>query len=85
MLNRNLNLEALAIPFASNNIFISGARVKHLRKRNMGAFPFVPPVRYAPPPPQLQSTLHSKSLCKNMARASVGCKLYAPTKLGGGP
>ena len=48
-------------------------------------FPFVPPppVRYAPPDAE-HVPLHSKSSCKNMARASGGCKYYAPSKLGGG-
>ena len=36
------------------------------------------------PPVTEHVSLHSKSLCKNIARASGGCKLYAPTKLGGG-
>ena len=39
-------------------------------------------VRYAPPVTE-NVPLHSKSLCKNMALASGGCKYIAPTKLGG--
>ena len=41
-----------------------------------------PPVSYAPPVTE-HVPLHSKSPCKNIARASGGCKKYAPTKLGG--
>ena len=45
-------------------------------EENFGSFPFVPP----PPPPQYvmlppvteHVSLHSKSLCKNIARASGG-------------
>ena len=36
-------------------------------------FRLCPPVRYAPPVTEHVS-LHSKSLCKNIARASGGCK-----------
>ena len=36
---------------------------------NFGCFPSVPPVRYGHPDTE-QVSLHSKSLCKNMARAS---------------
>ena len=39
-----------------------------------------PSTLYSPNTEHLLS--HSKSLCKNMTRASVGCKQYAPTKLG---
>ena len=47
------------------------------------------PISYAPPPPPTTEpvSLHSKSLfnkIKKMARASGGCKYYAPTKLGDG-
>ena len=39
----------------------------------------------APPPPITEHvSLQGKSLSENMARASGGCKKYAPTKLGGG-
>ena len=76
MLNRNLNLEALAIQFASNDIFISGARVKLLRKK-YGVFSVCAPSTLCPPVTE-HVPLHSKSLCKSL------CKLYAPTKLGGG-
>ena len=47
-----------------------------------GYFPFVPPVRYANPITE-HVPLHSKLLCKNIARASGGCKKYAPTMPGG--
>ena len=40
-------------------------------KGQVGSFPFVPPVRYAPPVTE-HVPLHSKSLCKNMARAFGG-------------
>ena len=57
-----------------------------ITEAEIGSFPFVPP----PPPqyvmlPQVTEhvSLHSKSLCKNIARSSGGCKQYAPTKLGG--
>ena len=52
-------------------------------------FRLCPPVRYTPAPTPSYRTrvivtqLHSKSLCKGMARASGGCKYYASTKLGG--
>ena len=37
-----------------------------------------PPVCYAPPTPVTKYvSLHSKSLCKDMARASWACKKYA--------
>ena len=37
-------------------------------------FRLCPPVRYAPPPVTDHVPLHSKLLCKNIARASGGCK-----------
>ena len=49
-----------------------------------GSFPFVPPQYVMLPPVTEHVSLHCKSLCKNIARASGGCKQYAPTKLGGG-
>ena len=39
----------------------------------VGCFLFVPSVRYAPPVTE-HVPLHSKPLCKNMARSSDGCK-----------
>ena len=47
------------------------------------SFPFVPPVRYAALALKESVPLHSKSLCKNTARAS-GCANNEPIKLGGG-
>ena len=44
-------------------------------------FSLCPPPQYVMRPPVSEHvSLHSKSLSKNMARASGGCK-YAPTKL----
>ena len=43
----------------------------------IGSFPFVPPPppQYVMRPPVTEHVpLHSKSLCKNIARASGGCK-----------
>ena len=54
--------------------------------RKTGSFPFVPPpppVRYAPLVTEHVS-LHSKSLCKNMARASGGANNMRPLSFGGG-
>ena len=45
---------------------------------------FAPPQYVMHPPVTEHGPLHSKSLCKYIARASGGCKKYAPTKLGGG-
>ena len=42
-----------------------------------------PPVRYAPPVRE-HVPLHSKSLCKNMARASGGANNMRPLSGGGG-
>ena len=42
---------------------------------DFGSFPFVPPPQYVMLPPVTEHvSLHSKSLCKNIARASGGCK-----------
>ena len=40
----------------------------------LGSFPFVPPQYVMLPPVTEHVSLHSKSLCKNIARASGGCK-----------
>ena len=39
----------------------------------LGSVTFVPPVQY-PPPNYRALSLHSKLLCKNIERASGGCK-----------
>ena len=44
---------------------------------------FLPPVRYAPPVTD-HVPLHSKSSCKNMARASGGAHNMHPLSWGGG-
>ena len=40
-------------------------------------------MRFAPLITEHES-LNTASICKNLARASGGCKEYAPTELGGG-
>ena len=49
----------------------------------MGSFPFVPPVRYAPPVTE-HVPLHSKSVGKDMERASGGANNMHPLSWGGG-
>ena len=43
-------------------------------KKIFGSFPFVPPQYVMLLPVTEHVSLHSKSLCKNIARASGGCK-----------
>ena len=51
--------------------------------KQLGSFTFVPlpPVCYAPPVSE-HVPLHSKSLCKNMARASGGANNMRPLRWG---
>ena len=53
-------------------------------QRKKRSFAFVFPSCVMLPPITEHALLHSKSLSKNMARASVGYKYYAPTKRAGG-
>ena len=46
----------------------------YLDVKNYGSFPFVPPQYVMRPPVAKHVPLHSKSLCKYIARASGGCK-----------
>ena len=50
--------------------------MSYMTTSNLDLFPFVPPVRYAPP-----VTEHVSLHCKNIARPSGGCKYYALIKL----
>ena len=45
-----------------------------LELSKFGSFPFLPPQYVLLPPVTEHVSLHSKSLCKNIARASGGCK-----------
>ena len=45
-----------------------------VEEKKFGSFPFVPPQYVMRPPVTEHVSLHSKSLCKVIARASGGCK-----------
>ena len=69
--------------FKGNTHFAIKKKFLELENKNLWIFSVCAPQYVMRPSDTEHVPLHSKSQCKNIARASGGCKWYAPTKLGG--
>ena len=61
-----------------------GIYIYSITNWGFGSFPFVPPQYVMRPPVTKHVSLHSKLLCKNIARASGGSNNMRPLSRGGG-